>query len=456
MTVTAIDRKNSSPSSAQLLTGSAESTRTSDTASTAESEAFDARVAQLLAPKRTPNQEATQAEQVGAKRGKRRVGAIDPADVQVANGLGVQWRTLVTDTTKVDVADRNAAELQSRGEQKPGSERDTAGKERPTASGSDNQASRQSQGAASEQAGRQSQPDASSSASLNAQNGLQSAGLSRRSSTLPQATSAVTEPKSLSKINVAAGMMPTQKTATTTAVARAPMLGSQPQSSDKPASTPNVIAGVTAAKNSRGDAFKQLMQAGQPARHAVEQQQTTGVALKALGLALKQGGGEVTMKLAPEALGQVKVKLNVRETSIDATFTTTTASARRLLEASTDTLRDALEARGLRVDSIAVEGPRTDAQPAINRSADAAQDAQQHASRENGQGGALTSATDGNVNNGPGGDTAGHREQAAANAQYAQTVDQPRDAEVQMPLEGVAWDVAPGERLTAMGIEWVA
>jgi flagellar hook-length control protein FliK len=104
---------------------------------------------------------------------------------------------------------------------------------------------------------------------------------------------------------------------------------------DSSSATPSVA--IAAAKPGRADAFSKLLQAGSPQRSTVENQQTTSVALKALGLALKEGGGEVTMKLAPEALGKVSVKLNIHDATFDATFTTTTASARELLDQNLST-----------------------------------------------------------------------------------------------------------------------
>jgi len=74
-----------------------------------------------------------------------------------------------------------------------------------------------------------------------------------------------------------------------------------------------------------------------------------------LSAALRQGSGDVTLRLTPKALGELRIELRVRDGSVDARLRPATDEARGLLERSVDTLRHALEARGLRVGRIEIE-----------------------------------------------------------------------------------------------------
>jgi flagellar hook-length control protein FliK len=69
---------------------------------------------------------------------------------------------------------------------------------------------------------------------------------------------------------------------------------------------------------------------------------------------LRQGGGSVTVRLAPESLGQVRIRLDLDQGSVSARFDVGGPEARRLLEADMGALRSALEARGLSVDDLRV------------------------------------------------------------------------------------------------------
>lgn len=78
-------------------------------------------------------------------------------------------------------------------------------------------------------------------------------------------------------------------------------------------------------------------------------------ALRGLAAALRQGGGTVTMRLAPEALGSLKVQITTHESKIIARFEASTDQARRLLSEHVESLRSAMESRGLTVDRIVIE-----------------------------------------------------------------------------------------------------
>lgn len=79
--------------------------------------------------------------------------------------------------------------------------------------------------------------------------------------------------------------------------------------------------------------------------------------VRGLALALQQGGGRVTLRLNPEHLGQVVVHVKVDNGTVNAGIETTDKAAHRLLQDSTESLRAALEARGLSVERIDVYPP---------------------------------------------------------------------------------------------------
>lgn len=75
---------------------------------------------------------------------------------------------------------------------------------------------------------------------------------------------------------------------------------------------------------------------------------------RGLAAALRQGGGTVTMRLQPEALGDMKIKMDLEPGRVAARFEVATDQARELLDKSMDTLRSALEARGLDVERLEI------------------------------------------------------------------------------------------------------
>lgn len=438
MRTNATEPSNLSMVAAQVLPGGAETTRNAD--AEAGVRAFDSQVAALLRrvkPANSASEPRAEPLPFEKRKARRRDGE------EAGNGLGIQWGTLVTDKTKVDIAERSAKELRTRGEPRESPEGEAQqkleGKSRGRVSGQDQETGSESATTRGAQT-RESHDRGGPVQHASGMHAAQHAGV--------QTAAKASEGQKM-------GATPVQgvkQAGATVGVETRVAVNGQQQSAragEKSQSNSVAVGGLGGTgKGGRADAFKQLLQAAQPTRHAVEQQQVAQSALKAMGMALKEGGGEVTMKLAPEALGQVKVKLVVQDAGVDAMFTASTASARQLLEGSTDTLREALEARGLRVDSIIVDGPRTDAQAGPQSSRDGAQDARRDAS-QNGQGGALTSATDGRSSDEPGGGSQRHeRGDAVEDARSA-------DAEVVANSDAV-WDIAPAVHVTAMGVEWVA
>ncbi len=191
---------------------------------------------------------------------------------------------------------------------------------------------------------------------------------------------------------------------------------------------------ATAPDRNASRAFiAKLTRAAAPARAQLQQQHVADAAARGLGLAIKKGGGEVTMRLRPEGLGQLRIDLKIQDAKVEATLKPQTDSARDLLTDSLPHLKSALEAQGLTVERITIEPVGAPA---------AAQDAQ-HAGTE-----ARAATPDGS----------GHprQDQQARSAAQTPVGDQAgtgTDAhEPQSP-----WALAQGVTSTAPGVwEWVA
>lgn len=79
---------------------------------------------------------------------------------------------------------------------------------------------------------------------------------------------------------------------------------------------------------------------------------------RGLSAALRQREGTVTLKLTPESLGVVRVRVSVSEGIVNVRIEAEADSARRLLGDNVAALRLALEDQGLRIERIEVAGPR--------------------------------------------------------------------------------------------------
>jgi hypothetical protein len=87
---------------------------------------------------------------------------------------------------------------------------------------------------------------------------------------------------------------------------------------------------------------------------------------RGLAAAMRQRDGVVTIQLRPDSLGHLKIRIGIEDGTVSARFQASTPQARDLLKENLDTLRTALEARGLQVDRLHVEiGGRTD--PALRQ-----------------------------------------------------------------------------------------
>src|SRR3972149_9231115 len=71
-------------------------------------------------------------------------------------------------------------------------------------------------------------------------------------------------------------------------------------------------------------------------------------------VSLEQGGGEVKMKLNPESLGEVLIKLNVASGVVRAEIIVESAEVKRILESDFAFLRDSLGGHGLTLDKCVV------------------------------------------------------------------------------------------------------
>jgi len=124
--------------------------------------------------------------------------------------------------------------------------------------------------------------------------------------------------------------------------------------SSAPASGANAVAGVGRAESARpGVTLSQ--KPGQTPSSRGQEAQLAAQVQRGLFAALRQQGGSVTMRLAPDALGSLTVRLAVRGARVEATFEPSSARAQELLERSVQTLRSALESKGLAVDRITVQ-----------------------------------------------------------------------------------------------------
>jgi hypothetical protein len=69
---------------------------------------------------------------------------------------------------------------------------------------------------------------------------------------------------------------------------------------------------------------------------------------------MRQNGGSLTLRMRPEALGDLTIRMNLQPGRVEAEFEVGTTQARQLLSDHMTSLRSALEARGLRADKLTV------------------------------------------------------------------------------------------------------
>jgi hypothetical protein len=75
---------------------------------------------------------------------------------------------------------------------------------------------------------------------------------------------------------------------------------------------------------------------------------------RGLAAALNQNGGTVNIRLQPEALGDLKIRMDLRHGQVSAEFRVDSADTKSILDQQLGALREALETRGLEVQNLAV------------------------------------------------------------------------------------------------------
>jgi flagellar hook-length control protein FliK len=84
-------------------------------------------------------------------------------------------------------------------------------------------------------------------------------------------------------------------------------------------------------------------------------------AVRGLAAVLRQKGGNVTLRLAPDSLGDLRISMKLDGAQVWASIEATNEPARQLLEEQRDTLREALEAHGLKVERLDVSAAKLEA-----------------------------------------------------------------------------------------------
>jgi flagellar hook-length control protein FliK len=147
----------------------------------------------------------------------------------------------------------------------------------------------------------------------------------------------------------------------------------RPTAASRASSIQSLIAGGRPTPGSPPKLPSSIKTHSQPApRPAPSDEAPEAQFSRGLAAALRQGGGSVTLRLNPEQLGDLTIKLHFQQGSVDARFEAATDQARGLLNDSIDALRAALEARGLEVDRLSVhvaERPQHESQDATPRDA---------------------------------------------------------------------------------------
>jgi flagellar hook-length control protein FliK len=126
----------------------------------------------------------------------------------------------------------------------------------------------------------------------------------------------------------------------------------QTQSNSPAAPASNAIKAVAAADKALRPESKP--QAGAPRFKLESDDKLAAQAARGLAAAIRQGRGSVTLRLTPEALGDLRIRVNLSDARVQATFEVETDQARQLLDKSLADLRTALEARGLEIESLDV------------------------------------------------------------------------------------------------------
>jgi hypothetical protein len=115
------------------------------------------------------------------------------------------------------------------------------------------------------------------------------------------------------------------------------------------------VGGIGVTARAARPPLAKLQQLGETTKEHVQRQALAQAALRAVQSTIRKDGGEVTLKLRPEGLGALQVRVEVRQESVWAWLRPTSPTAQRLLDESVEQLRGALESRGLKVEHLVVE-----------------------------------------------------------------------------------------------------
>lgn len=231
-------------------------------------------------------------------------------------------------------------------------ERGAAPKKRASRTGRGN---RESPGTRSTE--RRAQPGQTATTIASPQPRLQIANSTSADSTVPQREAAAHAPADAARFNARLSVTGPKITAAASATSAKPVTA---------ASLSPTQTGVGPTAGVRGASERLMRRLGDlaaPARRQVQQQAVTSAALRGLGAAIKAGKGEATIRLAPEALGQLRIDVSIHDGKAEVLLKAEGTLAHELLTGSLTTLRNALEARGLIVHRLEVEPPPTASQP---------------------------------------------------------------------------------------------
>ena len=83
--------------------------------------------------------------------------------------------------------------------------------------------------------------------------------------------------------------------------------------------------------------------------------------VRGMSAMLNQNGGMMRMRLEPDALGEVRIQMNLNRGSVSVSFEASSAEARGLIQQHLQTLEAALKAQGMTVEQLTVKGGQSTA-----------------------------------------------------------------------------------------------
>ncbi len=161
------------------------------------------------------------------------------------------------------------------------------------------------------------------------------------------------------------------------AAASRPIEGSGSARASGPINALSALSRVGAPARGPSDAARAQVA---PRLMRAEDDGVTGQVARGLASALRQRSGSITLRLNPEALGQVRIDLRVDGNSVRAKVVAAGDDARTLLSRDEASLRGALEARGLKVEHLQIVSLEQDRAEAAAARAEAAQSSPGHTS----------------------------------------------------------------------------